>query len=58
MIMDCAAMLIGQAIPKITSEFQSLDDIGWYTAAYQLASAALQPLSGKIYTHISTKVGC
>jgi hypothetical protein len=46
-----------QAIPRITSEFHSLDDIGWYTAAYQLSSAALQPLSGKIYTHISTKVG-
>ncbi|KAF1979463.1 efflux pump [Bimuria novae-zelandiae CBS 107.79] len=47
--------IIGVAISKITSEFHSLDDIGWYMAAYQLASAALQPLSGKIYTHISTK---
>ena len=51
-----ALVLTRQAIPKITSQFHSLDDIGWYTAAYQLASAALQPLSGKIYTHISTKV--
>lgn len=53
----CRVRLTWQAIPKITSEFHSLDDIGWYTAAYQLASAALQPLSGKIYTHVSTKVG-
>ncbi|KAF2177954.1 efflux pump protein [Zopfia rhizophila CBS 207.26] len=47
--------IIGVAIPNITSEFHSLDDVGWYTAAYQLASAALQPLSGKVYTSYSTK---
>jgi len=47
-----------QAIPNITSQFHSLNDVGWYTAAYQLASAAAQPLSGKIYTAFSTKVRC
>jgi hypothetical protein len=26
-----------------------------YGSAYQLANAALQPISGKIYTHMSTK---
>lgn len=26
-----------QAIPRITSEFHSLSDVGWYGSAYQLA---------------------
>ncbi|OJJ08177.1 hypothetical protein ASPVEDRAFT_89407 [Aspergillus versicolor CBS 583.65] len=47
--------IIGVAIPNITSQFQSIHDVGWYTAAYQLSSAALQPLSGKIYTSYNTK---
>ncbi|OLN93194.1 putative HC-toxin efflux carrier TOXA 21 [Colletotrichum chlorophyti] len=71
--------IIGTAVPSITSEFHSLDDVGWYVAAYQLAryvrfgvstaamkirvtvsliinSAALQPLTGKMYTQYSSKV--
>ncbi|KAL4997556.1 putative MFS transporter [Aspergillus recurvatus] len=47
--------IISVAIPAITSEFDSLLDIGWYGGAYQLASSAFQPLSGKIYTYFSTK---
>ncbi|BCS21712.1 MDR family MFS transporter [Aspergillus puulaauensis] len=47
--------IIGVAIPNITSQFHSIHDVGWYTAAYQLSSAALQPLSGKIYTSYNTK---
>ncbi|KAF1362295.1 efflux pump protein [Lizonia empirigonia] len=47
--------IIGVATPHITSEFHSLGDVGWYTASYQLASAALQPLSGRVYTAYSTK---
>ena len=30
-------------------------DVGWYGAAYQLASAALQPLTGKIYVNFKNK---
>lgn len=29
--------------------------MGWYGAAYQLASAALQPLTGKFYVNFSNK---
>ncbi|KAL2866060.1 MDR family MFS transporter [Aspergillus lucknowensis] len=47
--------IISVAIPAITSAFDSLLDIGWYGGAYQLASSAFQPLSGKIYTYFSTK---
>ena len=44
-----------QAIPKITSDFHSLPDVGWYGAAYQLASATLQPLTGKVYFNFDNK---
>ncbi|MDI1493419.1 MAG: hypothetical protein OHK93_005208 [Ramalina farinacea] len=47
--------IISTATPAITTEFDALIDIGWYSGAYQLASAALQPLSGKIYTYFSLK---
>ncbi|PSN61935.1 efflux pump protein [Corynespora cassiicola Philippines] len=47
--------IISTAIPEITSHFRSLPDVGWYTSAYQLANAALQPLSGKLYTHFKAK---
>ena len=47
--------IIATAIPRITDEFNSLPDIGWYGSAYQLGSAVLLPLSGKIFTHFSTK---
>ena len=48
--------ILSTATPAITTEFDALIDIGWYAGAYQLASAALQPLSGKIYTYFSLKV--
>lgn len=47
--------IISTATPAITSEFNSLMDIGWYAGAYQLASAAFQPLSGKLYTYFPLK---
>ncbi|KAK1593470.1 efflux pump [Colletotrichum navitas] len=43
------------AIPAITDEFHSLQDIGWYGSAYQVANAAFQPLTGKIYHYFSSK---
>ncbi|RYP32943.1 hypothetical protein DL767_004959 [Monosporascus sp. MG133] len=48
-------MVISTAIPRITDEFQSLADVGWYASAYQFGSAAPQPLTGKAYTHFNTK---
>ncbi|CAI7653011.1 unnamed protein product [Penicillium glandicola] len=47
--------VISTATPAITSQFDSLVDVGWYGGAYQLGSAAFQPLSGKIYTRFSIK---
>ena len=39
----------------ITSRFNSLHDVGWYGSSYLLASAALQPLTGKVYARFNTK---
>ncbi|GJN66500.1 hypothetical protein PLICBS_000518 [Purpureocillium lilacinum] len=47
--------VIVTAIPKITTHFHSLSDVGWYGAAYNLCSAALQPISGKFYTYFKSK---
>ena len=46
---------LATAIPKITSVFDSLDDVGWYGSAYLLTTTALQPTFGKIYTFYSVK---
>ncbi|KAM5345318.1 hypothetical protein ACJ41O_011180 [Fusarium nematophilum] len=53
MLLDMS--IIVTAIPRITSTFHSLRDIGWYGSSYNLASAALQPLSGKLYTYFKSK---
>ncbi|KAJ7114842.1 putative efflux pump antibiotic resistance protein [Mycena epipterygia] len=47
--------IIATAIPKITDEFASLDDVGWYGSAYLLTTAATQLLFGKFYTFLSIK---
>jgi MFS family permease len=47
--------IIATAIPKITDEFNSIEDIGWYGSAYMLAAACLFPISGRIYQLDSTK---
>lgn len=48
--------IVVTAIPKITSDFHSLGDIGWYGSAYSLTSGCLQPLTGKLYTYMHAKV--
>ncbi|RYP10429.1 hypothetical protein DL764_000612 [Monosporascus ibericus] len=47
--------IIATAIPKITSEFRSLEDVGWYGSAYLLTTASTQLLVGKLYTIFSLK---
>ncbi|KAI5269649.1 MFS general substrate transporter [Aureobasidium subglaciale] len=47
--------IVATAIPRITTQFHSLEDVGWYGSSYLLASCALQPLAGKIYKEFSYK---
>ncbi|PYH99749.1 MFS general substrate transporter [Aspergillus ellipticus CBS 707.79] len=47
--------IIGTAIPKMTDQFHSVDDVGWYGSAYYLTSTALQPAYGRIYMLFNVK---
>jgi MFS family permease len=47
--------IIATAIPKITSVFNSLDDVGWYGSSYLLTTTSLQPSFGKVYTYFDVK---
>ena len=48
--------IIGVAIPKITTDFNSLDDIAWYGSVYLLTVTAFQPLFGNLYKYFNPKV--
>lgn len=41
--------ILATAIPRITDDFNSLGDIGWYSSGYMLTTAACQLLFGRIY---------
>jgi hypothetical protein len=47
--------ILATAIPKITSDFNSLNDVGWYGSSYLLTTTALQPSFGRIYTYFDVK---
>ncbi|KAF4627086.1 hypothetical protein G7Y89_g11074 [Cudoniella acicularis] len=47
--------IVVTAIPRITGEFDSIKDIGWYGSAFMLSVASLQPLMGKVYQYYSSK---
>jgi len=47
--------IIGTAIPTITNQFHSLDDIGWYGSSFFLALAAFQSTWGKVYKFFDIK---
>jgi MFS family permease len=48
--------IIATAIPRITSQFGSVADIGWYGSAYSFSMCALQPTAGKLFANFSMKV--
>ncbi|KJZ80067.1 hypothetical protein HIM_00781 [Hirsutella minnesotensis 3608] len=48
--------IIATAIPRITDEFHSLNDVGWYGSAYMLTGSSFQLLFGKFYTFWSVKI--
>jgi hypothetical protein len=47
--------IIATAIPRITTEFNALNDVGWYGSAYLLTTTSLQPSFGKIYAYFDVK---
>ncbi|PMD40983.1 putative MFS aflatoxin efflux pump [Hyaloscypha variabilis F] len=48
-------MIIATAIPKISDEFHSIEDIGWYASAYMLTGSSFMLLFGKFYTFYAPK---
>ncbi|KAI1314094.1 major facilitator superfamily domain-containing protein [Xylaria venustula] len=47
--------IVSTAIPRITDDFHSLGDVGWYGSAYTLGNAALQLVSGKTFQYFNLK---
>ncbi|KAL0254693.1 hypothetical protein SLS55_009216 [Diplodia seriata] len=47
--------IVATAIPKITDEFRSLDQVGWYGSAFFLTLGAFQAPWGKAYKYLPLK---
>ncbi|CCF47107.1 MFS transporter, partial [Colletotrichum higginsianum] len=47
--------ILATAIPQISSDFQSLNDIGWYGSSYLIAQMALLPTCGRLYAFYNIK---
>ncbi|KAF8861348.1 MFS general substrate transporter [Acephala macrosclerotiorum] len=48
--------ILATAIPRITSDFHNLNDVGWYGSAYLLTEMAFQPTFGRIYTFFDARI--
>lgn len=49
--------IVSTAIPQITTDFSSLDQIGWYGSAFFLTVASFQSTWGKAYKYFPIKTG-
>ena len=47
--------IISTAVPRITDDFKSLGDIGWYGSAYMLTTSASQLIYGRVYKFYDMK---
>lgn len=47
--------IISVAIPRISTDFNALDSVGWYGSAYLMTLTAFQPTMGKVYKMFSPK---
>ena len=47
--------IVATAIPRITDEFHSLNDVGWYGSAFFLTVASFQSSWGKAYKYFALK---
>ena len=48
--------IVATAIPRITDEFHSLQDVGWYGSAFFLTLASFQSTWGKAYRYFDLKL--
>ncbi|KAI0839334.1 MFS general substrate transporter [Hypoxylon sp. FL0890] len=56
LLMAFNATAVGTAIPAITSEFNTVNDVGWYSSAYLIANCIMVPFVGKLYSIFPLKV--
>ncbi|KAK3308330.1 uncharacterized protein B0T15DRAFT_372189, partial [Chaetomium strumarium] len=47
--------IVSTAIPRITDEFHTVADIGWYGSAFFLTVAPFQGTWGKVYRYLPLK---
>ena len=55
-MMSLDMTIVATAIPKITDQFHSLDQVGWYGSAFFLTVAAFQSTWGKAYKYFPLKL--
>lgn len=48
--------IIATAIPQITKELHSLQDVGWYGSAFLLTIGTMQSFWGKLYKYFDLKI--
>lgn len=48
--------IVSVAVPKISTQFHALNDVGWYGSAYLITTTALQPAAGTIYKLFDVKL--
>lgn len=48
--------IIATAIPQITKELHSLEDVGWYGSAFLLTIGTMQSFWGKLYKYFDLKI--
>ncbi|KAJ5096909.1 MFS transporter [Penicillium angulare] len=53
--MSLDGTILATAIPEITTQFNSLDDVGWYGSSYMFATCSVQLIYGKLYTFYPSK---
>ena len=56
LLMALDTNILNTAIPKISTEFHSLEDVAWYGTAYLLTITAFQPIYGSLYKYFTTDV--
>lgn len=54
-LMSLDTTIISVATPKISTQFQALDDVGWYGAAYLMTLTAMTPVSANFYKYFNPK---
>ncbi|KAL8825030.1 MAG: hypothetical protein Q9191_004663 [Dirinaria sp. TL-2023a] len=54
-IMSLDTTIVSIAIPKISTQFHALDDVGWYGAAYLMTLTAITPVAANFYKYFDPK---